>query len=87
MCLPSLMKELGDIEDLSQAQFVYEFTKQAMTERTEEEVKSEAKDTVKYEWESEVHVEVLVIIDDEKGEFVSGMDPPLPGKSFTPHCG
>ena len=54
-----------------------------MTERTEEEVKSEAKDTVKYEWESDVEV---VIIDDEKEEFVSGMDPPLPGKSFTPHC-
>ena len=70
---------------MSQAQFVCEFPKQAMTERTEEEVKSEAKDTVKYEWESEVHVEV-VIIDDEKEEFVSGMDPPLPGKSFTPHC-
>ena len=84
MCLPSLIKELGDIEDLSQAQFVCHFTKQAMTERTEEQVKSEDKDTVKYEWESEVYV---VIIDNEKGEFVSGMDPPLPGKSFTPHCG
>ena len=68
---------------MSQAQFVCEFSKQAMTERTEEEVKSEAKDTVKYEWESDVEV---VIIDDEKEEFVSGMDPPLPGKSFTPHC-
>ena len=73
---PSI-NELHDIPDVPPPELMSNMTKQGLTE-IEEQVESEEESIpIQYEWENKPE-EVI----NQKGEFVSGMTPPLPGNHF-----
>ena len=70
---PSI-KELHNIPDDPLPELMSKTRKQGLTE-IEEQVESEEESIpIQYEWESRQE-----LMDNQKGEFVSGMTPPLPG--------
>ena len=72
----SSIKELHDIPDVPPPELMSNMTKQGLTE-IEEQVESEEESIpIQYEWEN--RPEII----NQKGEFVSGMTPPLPGKNI-----
>ena len=73
---PSI-KELHNIPDVPPPKLMSNTRKQELTE-IEEQVESEEESIpIQYEWENRQEV-----MDNQEGEFVSGMTPPLPGKNF-----
>ena len=74
---PSI-KELHNTPDVPPPELRSNTTKQGLTE-IEEQVESEEESIqIQYEWETKPEE----VMDNQKGEFVSGMTPPLPGNHF-----
>ena len=73
---PSI-KESHDIPDVSPPELMSNMTKQGLTEIEEQVESAEESIPILYEWENKPE-EVI----NQKGEFVSGMTPPLPGKKL-----
>ena len=73
---PSI-KESYDTPDVPPPELMSKMTKQGLTEIKEPVESEEESIPIQYEWETKSE-EVI----NQKGEFVSGITPPLPGKNF-----
>ena len=74
---PSI-KELHDIPDVPPPKLMSNTTKKGLTEIKEQVESEEESIPIQYEWENKPEE----VMDNQKGEFVSGMTPPLPGNHF-----